>query len=322
MPAATRAKLQQRYKTFKADVAQLRKDLVRADTCALAGVACALIWGRAARRCGQKRVAASGDRDELFAGAANDLDRASTDQRQKLLDNNARLDNSTKRLEESQRLALEAGPRSPIGPPGAGVGAHVHSHRQLRLPPPLNRANRWGHHEQSQGPARAAGERVEDGALGADGESSCHSVLTLSVFVYMCLRCVAGRGGRHAGQERADPQGHGAPVGAPNCPRRAPPLTGRAVRQGRHQQDHNRGHHPCLARHHWPDHLSDYPQVSACPKPRAFLGPGWGPRGWGDVVQRRGVGRGGWVVCRQQSLHCDASQRAAGRVRAAASMIT
>ena len=68
----------------------------------------------------QKRVSTSGERDELFAGAANDLDRASSDQRQKLLDNNARLDNSTKRLVETQQLALQTG-----APEGRSGSYHV-----------------------------------------------------------------------------------------------------------------------------------------------------------------------------------------------------
>ncbi|CAG8490254.1 2413_t:CDS:2, partial [Racocetra fulgida] len=50
------------------------------------------------------------DRDELLAGAsATDLDSASLDQRARLLNGTERLADSSRRLQESHRIALETG---------------------------------------------------------------------------------------------------------------------------------------------------------------------------------------------------------------------
>jgi len=82
LPASTRAKLQQRFKTFKSDLSQLRKDL--------------------------KRVQQTGDRNELLGSTGlNELDRSSADQRQRLLDANARTEASTARLHEARQMAEE-----------------------------------------------------------------------------------------------------------------------------------------------------------------------------------------------------------------------
>lgn len=80
VPQATRVKLQPRLKNFKTDLARLRRDL---------------------------KTATSGSaRDELLSGGS-DLDQTSQDQRQRLLQANARLENSTNKLAESTRIVIE-----------------------------------------------------------------------------------------------------------------------------------------------------------------------------------------------------------------------
>jgi len=53
-------------------------------------------------------VSATADRDELFQGAGGDLEQASMDQRSRLLQANQRMTDSTKRLQDSHRVALES----------------------------------------------------------------------------------------------------------------------------------------------------------------------------------------------------------------------
>ena len=57
----------------------------------------------------QKRISSVSDRDELFAGTMSDLDRNSTDQRQRLLDSNARMEASNVRLKEAIAIGNETG---------------------------------------------------------------------------------------------------------------------------------------------------------------------------------------------------------------------
>jgi len=83
LPSATRNKLIGRYNNFKSDLSKLKKDLAR--------------------------VSSNRDRDELLAGGTSDYDSASMDQRQRLLAANARMDRSTKMLQEAQRIGEETG---------------------------------------------------------------------------------------------------------------------------------------------------------------------------------------------------------------------
>lgn len=61
------------------------------------------------RTAAQKRISSVSDRDELFAGTMSDLDRNSTDQRQRLLDSNARMEASNARLKEAIAIGNETG---------------------------------------------------------------------------------------------------------------------------------------------------------------------------------------------------------------------
>ncbi|CAG8706642.1 27282_t:CDS:2, partial [Dentiscutata erythropus] len=83
---STRTRLQAKMRIYKSNLEKLKRDL--------------------------KKVSANDsvptDRDELLAGAsATDLDSASLDQRARLLSGTERLADSSKRLQESHRIALE-----------------------------------------------------------------------------------------------------------------------------------------------------------------------------------------------------------------------
>ncbi|CAG8460741.1 14125_t:CDS:2, partial [Dentiscutata heterogama] len=83
---STRTRLQAKMRIYKSNLEKLKRDL--------------------------KKVSANDsvptDRDELLAGAsATDLDSASLDQRARLLNGTERLADSSKRLQESHRIALE-----------------------------------------------------------------------------------------------------------------------------------------------------------------------------------------------------------------------
>lgn len=80
VPQSTRVKLQPKVKNFKSDLARLRRDL--------------------------KSSTNGSARDELLSGGS-DLDQTSQDQRQRLLQANSRLENSSARLQESTRIVIE-----------------------------------------------------------------------------------------------------------------------------------------------------------------------------------------------------------------------
>ncbi|RKP10997.1 t-SNARE [Thamnocephalis sphaerospora] len=84
LPQQTKVQLSSRLRSSKADLDKLKRDLKRA-------------------------VARSGDRDELMGGRIHGLDADATqfDQRQRLISGTDRLNESTRRLEDSHRLALE-----------------------------------------------------------------------------------------------------------------------------------------------------------------------------------------------------------------------
>ncbi|CAG8536444.1 15917_t:CDS:2, partial [Acaulospora colombiana] len=86
LPTATRARLQAKVRVYKSNVEKLKRDL------------------RAAR----SRITGTSDRDELLAGSnGTDLDSESMNQRSKLLSGTERLADSSRRLQDSHRIALE-----------------------------------------------------------------------------------------------------------------------------------------------------------------------------------------------------------------------
>ncbi|KAK3811851.1 MAG: t-SNARE [Benniella sp.] len=87
LPQATRTRLQTRFRGYKADMERLRQTLKRAQTSSRSNA----------------------DRDELLGGASAgvDLDAASMDQRTRLLNGTNRLAESSRRLQDSHKIALE-----------------------------------------------------------------------------------------------------------------------------------------------------------------------------------------------------------------------
>lgn len=120
----------------------------------------------------QKRISSVSDRDELFAGTMSDLDRNSTDQRQRLLDSNARMEASNVRLKEAIAIGNETGALATPWPwLGAAqpVDVTVERANQIRswsCPCRGNWAKRAGHPRQ---PARAARTLQQDGTEGRPG---------------------------------------------------------------------------------------------------------------------------------------------------------
>ncbi|CAG8522359.1 5066_t:CDS:2 [Diversispora eburnea] len=86
LPPSTRTRLQARMRIYKSNVEKLKRDL------------------RAAR----SRITGTSDRDELLAGSSGtDLDSESMNQRAKLLSGTERLADSSRRIQDSHRIALE-----------------------------------------------------------------------------------------------------------------------------------------------------------------------------------------------------------------------
>ncbi|RIA82023.1 vesicle transport v-SNARE protein N-terminus-domain-containing protein [Glomus cerebriforme] len=86
LPQSIRSRFQAKTRTHKSDLDKLKRDLKRASS----------------------RVSGPTDREELLAGAnGTDLDSASMDQRARLLTGTERLADSSRRLQDSHRIALE-----------------------------------------------------------------------------------------------------------------------------------------------------------------------------------------------------------------------
>ncbi|CAG8477705.1 7051_t:CDS:2, partial [Ambispora leptoticha] len=83
---AARLRLQPRIRTYQSNLDKLKRDLKHASS----------------------RISGPTDREELLSGArGTDLDSASTDQRARLLTGTERLAESSQRLQDSHRIALE-----------------------------------------------------------------------------------------------------------------------------------------------------------------------------------------------------------------------
>ncbi|KAK9759518.1 t-SNARE VTI1, partial [Basidiobolus ranarum] len=85
LPQSSRTRLQANLRTYKAEMNQFKKDL-------------------------RSAVSNSGEREELLGGhTVLDLDSTSMDQRARLLSGTDRLQDSSRKLQDSHRLALETG---------------------------------------------------------------------------------------------------------------------------------------------------------------------------------------------------------------------
>ncbi|KAI8347111.1 t-SNARE [Mortierella sp. GBAus27b] len=104
LPTSARTRLQVRYRGYKADLDRLKQTLKRA----------------------QSTSRSTADRDELLGGASGgvDLDAASMDQRTRLLSGTDRLAESSRRLQDSHRIALETESL------GAGILTDLRSQRE------------------------------------------------------------------------------------------------------------------------------------------------------------------------------------------------
>ncbi|CAG8433966.1 12147_t:CDS:2 [Ambispora gerdemannii] len=86
LPNSSRLRLQPRLRTYRSNLDKLKRDLKRASS----------------------RINGPTDREELLSGAhGTDLDSASIDQRARLLTGTERLAESSQRLQDSHRIALE-----------------------------------------------------------------------------------------------------------------------------------------------------------------------------------------------------------------------
>ncbi|KAG0267898.1 hypothetical protein DFQ27_007975 [Actinomortierella ambigua] len=93
LPQGSRTRLQARLKGYKAELDRLKQTLKRAQTTSRSTT----------------------DRDELLGGPSGglDLDAASMDQRTRLLNGTDRLAESSRRLQDSHKIALETGMLDP-----------------------------------------------------------------------------------------------------------------------------------------------------------------------------------------------------------------